>query len=89
LIEVIQIYSTDHPRLTGNIDAKIMQSVGESLPAIVRGESNILDILMRDNMLGQFHAETLGIKYYLNEMGRVAGQIGNRFPHINVLEIGW
>lgn len=75
-------------RLTDDIDGKIMRSVGESLLAIVRGETNILDILMRENMLGQFYAETLGIKSYLNEMGRIAGQIGNRFPHINVLEIG-
>jgi hybrid polyketide synthase/nonribosomal peptide synthetase ACE1 len=65
-----------------------MQSVGESLPAIVRGETNILDILMREDMLSQFYAGTIGIKSYLNEIGRITGQIGNRFPHINVLEIG-
>ncbi|KAF3392622.1 Polyketide synthase-nonribosomal peptide synthetase [Penicillium rolfsii] len=75
-------------RLTDNIDAKIMRSVGESLPAIVRGETNFLDILTREDMLGQFYAETLGIKSYLNEMGRIAGQIGNKFPHMNVLEVG-
>lgn len=66
-----------------------MRSVGESLPAIVRGETNIFDILMQEDMLSQFYAGTLGMKSYLNKMARMAGQIGNRYPHINVLEIGW
>jgi hybrid polyketide synthase/nonribosomal peptide synthetase ACE1 len=39
-------------------------------------------------MLSRFYAATLGIKPYLSELGRIAGRIGNRFPHINVLEIG-
>lgn len=65
-----------------------MRSVGEFLPAIVRGETNILDILTQENMLSQFYTETFGIKFYLKELGRIASQIGNRFPHMNILEIG-
>ncbi|OOQ83961.1 polyketide synthase/peptide synthetase [Penicillium brasilianum] len=83
-----QTISEIFQRLPKNIDSEIMSSVGQSLPAIVRGETSILDILMQENMLSRFYAGTLGIKSYLNEMGRIAGQIGNRFPHINVLEIG-
>lgn len=85
---VLQVIALTHSRLPKNIDSEIMSSVGQSLPAIVRGETSILDILMQENMLSRFYAGTLGIKTYLNEMGRIAGQIGNRFPHINVLEIG-
>lgn len=65
-----------------------MRSVGENLPVIVRGKTSILDILMQENMLSQFYAATVGIKPYLSALGRIAGQIGNRFPHINVIEIG-
>ncbi|KAJ5579632.1 uncharacterized protein N7459_005617 [Penicillium hispanicum] len=70
------------------IDIKAMTTIGESLPSIVRGEKNLLETLMTDNMLRQFYAEAFGIQSYLKEAGRLAGQIANRFPHINVLEIG-
>jgi hybrid polyketide synthase/nonribosomal peptide synthetase ACE1 len=86
---VLNFIALTNSRLPDNIDSEIMASVGQSLPAIVRGEISILDILMQENMLSRFNAGTLGVKSYLNEMGRIAGQIGNRFPHINVLEIGW
>lgn len=65
-----------------------MSAVGEILPAVVRGETNLLDTLMKDNLLNRFYSETFGIQAYLREITRVAGQISNRHPHINVLEIG-
>lgn len=65
-----------------------MTTIGESLPSIVRGEKNLLETLMKDNMLARFYAEAFGIQSYLKEAGRIAGQIANRFPHVNVLEIG-
>lgn len=65
-----------------------MSTVGEILPAVVRGETNLLDTLMEDNLLGKFYAETFGIQSYLQEVARIAWQISNRHPHVNVLEIG-
>lgn len=65
-----------------------MNTVGEILPAVVRGETNLLDTLMEDNLLDKFYAETFGIQSYLQEVARIAGQISNRHPHVNVLEIG-
>lgn len=65
-----------------------MTAVGETLPSIVRGETDLLDTLMKDNMLSQFHSNALGVQSYLAEIARIAGQISNRYPHVNVLEIG-
>jgi hybrid polyketide synthase/nonribosomal peptide synthetase ACE1 len=67
---------------------KIMRRVGEALPSVVRGEVNLLEILMQDNMLSQFYSESSGIQFYLQHMSRICGQISNRYPHLNVLEIG-
>lgn len=47
-----------------------------------------MDILMKDNMLSELYSNALGAQSYLNEVARIAGQISNRYPHINVLEIG-
>ncbi|KAI2734306.1 hypothetical protein DTO013E5_10055 [Penicillium roqueforti] len=70
------------------IDIKALCSVGENLPAVIRGDQNLLEILMRDNMLAEFYAKTLGIDAYLETIAQTARQIGHRYPHVNVLEIG-
>jgi hypothetical protein len=62
--------------------------IGENLPAIIRGEKNIIELLMQDNILGSFYAKTLGIDFYLDEIARMSRQISHRYPHLNVLEIG-
>jgi hybrid polyketide synthase/nonribosomal peptide synthetase ACE1 len=49
---------------------------------------NLLEILMRDNMLAEFYAKTLGIDTYLEAIAQTARQISHRYPHLNVLEIG-
>ncbi|OQD84967.1 hypothetical protein PENANT_c011G03847 [Penicillium antarcticum] len=75
-------------RYTENIDIKALSAIGENLPAVIRGESNLLEILTQDNMLSSFYANTLGIDFYLEEIARMAHQISHRYPHLNVLEIG-
>ncbi|KGO64902.1 Acyl transferase/acyl hydrolase/lysophospholipase [Penicillium italicum] len=71
-----------------SIDIKVLSAVGENLSAIIRGEKNLLEILMHDNMLAEFYSKTLGIDEYLDAVAQVARQIGHRYPHVNVLEIG-
>ncbi|KAJ6080912.1 hypothetical protein N7499_005786 [Penicillium canescens] len=71
-----------------SIDVKVLSAIGENLPAVIRGEKNLLEILMQDNMLGSFYAKTLGIDFYLGEIARMSRQISHRYPHLNVLEIG-
>lgn len=67
---------------------EIMRRVGEALPLIVRGEVNLLDMLRQDNMLSQFYSEASDIQLYLKQISKICGQISNRYPHLNVLEIG-
>lgn len=75
-------------RHKNSLDVKVISAVGEVLPAVIRGETNLLDTLINDNLLSQFYSKTLGIDFYQQEMARIARQISNRFPHVNVLEIG-
>ncbi|KAJ6095419.1 Acyl transferase/acyl hydrolase/lysophospholipase [Penicillium sp. IBT 16267x] len=75
-------------RYPESIDMKIMRRVGEALPSIVRGEVNLLEMLMQDNILSQFYSEASGIQFYLQQISQICGQISNRYPHLNVLEIG-
>ncbi|KAJ5928189.1 hypothetical protein N7466_007145 [Penicillium verhagenii] len=75
-------------RYPDSIEMKIMRQVGEALPSIVRGEVSLLEMLKNDNLLKQFYSEACGIEFFLEQLSQIAGQIGNRYPHINVLEIG-
>ena len=65
-----------------------MCSVGENLPAVIRGDQNLLEILIHDNMLAELYANTLGIDAYLEAIAQTTRQIGHRYPHVNILEIG-
>ncbi|KAJ5823786.1 Acyl transferase/acyl hydrolase/lysophospholipase [Penicillium robsamsonii] len=75
-------------RYSDSIDIKALRAVGENLSAVIRGDMNLLEVLMQDNMLAEFYAKTLGIDAYLDTIAQMARQIGHRYPHVNILEIG-
>lgn len=41
-----------------------------------------------DNMLTEYYIHGLGMPAYLSEMARTVGQLGHRFPQMNILEVG-
>ena len=71
-----------------SIDLQLMHAVGETLPAVMRGEMNMLEPMVQNNMLDRFYVDALGMERYLRDLTRVAGQISHRYPHMNVLEVG-
>lgn len=79
---------TNCTRNSTHIEFQALRELGGSLAAIIRGDENALEILMKDNMLAEIYAHSLGIEVYLDEVARIAHQISHRYPHLNVLEIG-
>ncbi|KKK24446.1 hypothetical protein ARAM_006066 [Aspergillus rambellii] len=75
-------------RYPDSIDLKIMRSVGEAYPSVVRGQSNPLEHLTKDNMLDDFYTEGLGFQLANTWAGRLIKQISHRYPHMNIIEIG-
>ncbi|KAK4035028.1 hypothetical protein C8A01DRAFT_48697 [Parachaetomium inaequale] len=71
-----------------SIDLRLMRAVGDNMVAAARNEMNILEAMMKDNMLNDFYADALGMQEYLLDMSRMIGQLSHRFPHLSVLEIG-
>ena len=71
-----------------SIDLQLMHAVGENLPAVMRGEMNMLEPMVQNNMLDRFYVDALGMQRYLRDLTRIAGQISHRYPHMNVLEVG-
>ncbi|KAL7928326.1 putative PKS-NRPS protein [Trichoderma chlorosporum] len=71
-----------------DIDLEIMHAVGENLPKAIRGEMNILESMVEGNKLNRFYVDALGMPRYVEALSRIAAQISNRYPHMNMLEIG-
>ncbi|KAF4548756.1 Polyketide synthase-nonribosomal peptide synthetase-like protein [Elsinoe fawcettii] len=83
--EVIKSIVDTYPE---SVDFRIMRTVGENLPAVVRGEMTMLEPLTEDNMLNDFYVVGLAVPEYMGQLAKVVKQISHRYPHMNVLEIG-
>ncbi|KAI5921291.1 hypothetical protein F4810DRAFT_722761 [Camillea tinctor] len=70
------------------IEVRLMRSVGEHLAEAVRGETVILEHMLKDGMLNQYYVESLGLKPYTSFMAEIIGQITHVNPRLRVLEIG-
>ncbi|KAI1304521.1 PKS-NRPS hybrid [Xylaria venustula] len=71
-----------------NIDLRLMRAVGENIAAVVRGEITMLEPMLQDNMLNDFYVIAHGMPRYTAYLASLASQIGHRYPHMHVLEIG-
>ncbi len=75
-------------RRRDSIDLELMCAVGENLPAVVRGEMNMLEPMVEDNKLNRFYVDALGMPRYTEELARIVAQISHRHPHMHILEVG-
>ena len=71
-----------------SIDLRIMHAVGENLPAVVRGETTILEHMLQDNMLNDYYVDALGFHQYTQYLARLITQLVHRYPAMDILEIG-
>ncbi|KAI0402025.1 putative PKS-NRPS protein [Xylaria palmicola] len=71
-----------------SIDLELMCAVGENLPAVVRGEMNMLEPMVEGNKLNRFYVDALGMPRYTEELARIVAQISHRYPHMHILEVG-
>ncbi|WYZ35340.1 hypothetical protein EsH8_I_001616 [Colletotrichum jinshuiense] len=72
----------------GQIDLQIVQAVGENLLGILRGNVPALQVMMQDGMLDRLYTEGLGCREANQDFATLTGQLGHRYPHMKVLEIG-
>ncbi|KAH6844804.1 hypothetical protein B0I37DRAFT_446777 [Chaetomium sp. MPI-CAGE-AT-0009] len=63
-------------------------SVGRALPAVLRGETTILEHMRPDNMLDDFYSQSLGLPASNRSLGRMVKQLTHRYPRMNFFEIG-
>lgn len=70
------------------IEVRLARAVGENLAAAVRGQTQILEHMFRDNLLNRYYTEAMGLREATGFLARVVAQLVHRYPHMDMLEIG-
>lgn len=71
-------------------DVQIMHLVGTQMPRVFRGETTMLEQFRADgvDILDRYYAGGFGLVESAQWVSRVVKQIVDRYPHMNILEIG-
>jgi hybrid polyketide synthase/nonribosomal peptide synthetase ACE1 len=70
------------------VDVRLLESVGENLPQVIRDRSNILEHMTKDGMLDEVYEEGFGLDLVNKYIAHMTAQIAHRYPRMNILEIG-
>ena len=70
------------------IDLALMHALGENLVSIMRGETQVLEVMMENDMLNRLYMEGCGFRMLNEHIARAICQIIHKYPQVNILEIG-
>ncbi len=80
-------YSSFTARYPDSVDIALLTSVGQGLPSVLRGESEMLEHLL-DNLLGRLYTEGRGFATCNENVAAFMRQIVHKHPRARILEIG-
>ncbi|OQD61269.1 hypothetical protein PENPOL_c017G01328 [Penicillium polonicum] len=69
-------------------DVRVMHLVGEQMPRVFRDETNMLEEFRVNNVLDEYYEKGFGFLQSGLWMSRTISQLAERYPHLNILEIG-
>ncbi|KAI0974339.1 hypothetical protein F4678DRAFT_371999 [Xylaria arbuscula] len=69
-------------------DVRLLKAIGDSIVDIATGETQAIEIGMKDEMLAQVYEFGLGFEYYTIPLARIVKQIVHRHPDMEILEVG-
>jgi hybrid polyketide synthase/nonribosomal peptide synthetase ACE1 len=70
------------------VEMQLACVVGDKLPAVIRGETTILEHMVKDGLLERWYQYGVGLKEVSKNLGGTVKQIVNRHAHMDILEIG-
>lgn len=70
------------------VDMELAWAVGNSLPAMVRGEVPTLQVLMENNRLNRLYQDGVGLDLVYKQFNTLIKQMNHQHPGLRVLEIG-
>ncbi|CAK7266645.1 Type I Iterative PKS [Sporothrix epigloea] len=70
------------------VDMELAWAVGNNLPAMVRGEVPVLQVLMENNRLNRLYRDGVGLDLVYSQFNALIKQMNHEHPGLRVLEIG-
>ncbi|PKX89195.1 lovastatin nonaketide synthase [Aspergillus novofumigatus IBT 16806] len=83
--ETIREFAKRYP---DSVDLALLTAVGENLPSVVRGESEMLEHMLKSNLLGRLYMEGRGFAACNEHVAALMRKISHKFPRTHILEIG-
>ncbi|THC88618.1 hypothetical protein EYZ11_011935 [Aspergillus tanneri] len=71
-----------------SVDCRLVRIVGETLPSAVRGQSTMIEHMMKDGLLDEFYKYGLGFQVYNESLGRMVSQFTHVYPRAKIFEVG-
>ncbi|CAI0641313.1 unnamed protein product [Colletotrichum noveboracense] len=84
--DVLDSVSAKYP--DNPVQLQLLNALGQNYPGIVRGETDQLQVMMRDNLLNRFFTDDLGCDRSNKFLADAVFQITHKYPRTNMLEIG-
>lgn len=75
-------------RFSSSIDVEFLQSIGNSMIEIARGEKSAIEIGMEHNLLTRYYTQALDMSVFTEYLASIVGQIVHRYPQLDILEVG-
>lgn len=75
-------------RFPNSVDLALLTAVGEGLPSVIRGESEMLEHMLKDNLLGRLYSEGRGFSACNQYMAHIMRKVTHKYPRARILEIG-
>ncbi|KAG6365497.1 hypothetical protein INS49_007108 [Diaporthe citri] len=71
-----------------SVEIALLKAVGEKLPSVLRDESELLEHMLEDDLLGRLYSEGRGFAACNEYVANFMHTISHKYPRLNILEIG-
>ena len=75
-------------KFPGRVDLEMVHAIGEELTSILRGETQLLEIMLQNDKLNRFYMESRLFAPLNKYIAQVVKKLTHKYPRLNVLEIG-
>ncbi|KAH7176829.1 lovastatin nonaketide synthase [Dactylonectria macrodidyma] len=84
-IDTIRALSVNWPN---DVDIEMLTRVGENLPSVVRGESEMMEHMLRGGLLKKLYRESRGLRPCNKGVADFVQRISHKHPRMKILEVG-
>jgi len=83
--ETIRRFAERYP---DSVDLALLTAVGENISSVLHGKSDMLEHMLKDNLLSRLYAEGRGFAICNDYVAHFMGKISHKYPRTRILEVG-